>query len=62
MSPQPRANVMTPPIPAPPPQEERLQLGDAAPDFEAIGMDGQTQRLSDYRGKRVILTFNRADW
>jgi peroxiredoxin len=31
-----------------------------APDFSAAGSEGQTVRLSDYRGKKpVVLIFNR---
>ena len=35
----------------------KLQIGDAAPDFEALTDTGQTVKLSDYRGRRVILYF-----
>ena len=35
-----------------------LQVGDAAPDFELSGHDGQTVKLSDFRGKKnVVLVF-----
>jgi len=30
-------------------------VGQAAPDFELLNQEGQTVRLSDYRGKRVII-------
>jgi thiol-disulfide isomerase/thioredoxin len=29
----------------------------AAPDFELIDTDGNTHRLSDYRGKTVVINF-----
>lgn len=35
----------------------KLNVGDAAPDFEALNDEGETVRLSDYRGKRVVLYF-----
>jgi len=31
------------------------QVGDKAPDFELKNQDGKTVRLSDYRGKKVVL-------
>ena len=31
--------------------------GEAVPDFELMGVDGKTYRLSDYKGKRVYLKF-----
>jgi thioredoxin-dependent peroxiredoxin len=34
-----------------------LKVGDPAPDFEALDEQNQTVRLSDFRGKRVILYF-----
>lgn len=29
----------------------------AAPDFELVNLEGETVRLSDYRGRPVALTF-----
>jgi len=34
-----------------------LQVGDRAPDFELKTDTGETVRLSDYRGRRVVLYF-----
>ncbi len=34
-----------------------LRTGDEAPDFEALTDTGETVRLSDYRGRRVVLYF-----
>jgi peroxiredoxin Q/BCP len=34
-----------------------LKVGDPAPDFEALDDQNQTVRLSDLRGKRVVLYF-----
>jgi peroxiredoxin Q/BCP len=36
---------------------EALKIGDMAPDFEAVTDTGETIRLSDFRGKRVVLYF-----
>ncbi len=35
----------------------KVNIGDIAPDFTAITDAGTTVRLSDYRGKRVVLYF-----
>jgi thioredoxin-dependent peroxiredoxin len=32
-----------------------LKVGDRAPDFALRGTDGQTHRLSDYRGKQPVV-------
>ena len=32
-----------------------LKVGDVAPDFSLPGSDGRTHRLSDYRGKQVVV-------
>ena len=34
-----------------------LQVGQAAPDFELPGSDGQVHRLSDLKGKYVVVAF-----
>jgi peroxiredoxin Q/BCP len=34
-----------------------VQIGEPAPDFEAVTDAGEQVRLSDYRGKRVVLYF-----
>ncbi|MFP4090915.1 MAG: thioredoxin-dependent thiol peroxidase [Cyclobacteriaceae bacterium] len=34
-----------------------LQVGDLAPDFEAKNQNDETVKLSDYRGKKVVLYF-----
>lgn len=34
-----------------------LQIGDLAPDFELLSDEGQPVRLSDLRGRRVVLFF-----
>jgi peroxiredoxin Q/BCP len=37
--------------------EHNLTIGDTAPDFTAVTDTGATVRLSDFRGKRVVLYF-----
>jgi peroxiredoxin len=32
-----------------------VKSGEAAPDFELMGHDGKTHKLSDYKGKHVVL-------
>jgi peroxiredoxin Q/BCP len=44
-------------MPTSSPTIDRLEPGDAAPDFEAPTQDGDTLRLSDYRGQYVALYF-----
>lgn len=39
-----------------------LQKGDAAPEFELHATPDQFLKLSDLKGKRVILAFYPADW
>ncbi|MBD0380636.1 thiol-disulfide oxidoreductase ResA [Paenibacillus sedimenti] len=33
------------------------QVGDKAPDFSLIGLDGKTHKLSEYKGKPVLMNF-----
>ncbi|MBT2582861.1 redoxin domain-containing protein [Planococcus sp. ISL-109] len=39
------------------PEVTGVAVGDLAPDFELMTMDGETVRLSDYRGQRVFINF-----
>lgn len=39
------------------PPEPTLKVGDQAPDFALPGSDGKTHRLSEYRGKTVVLAW-----
>lgn len=39
------------------PAAEPLAVGDPAPDFALQGSDGKVHRLSDYRGRTVILAW-----
>ena len=34
-----------------------LKVGDKAPDFSLPGTDGKTHKLSDYKGKTVVLAW-----
>ena len=36
---------------------DHLEIGKEAPDFEATDQDGRTFKLSDYRGKVVVIDF-----
>lgn len=38
-------------------KEIGLAVGDFAPDFELLTLEGETVRLSDYRGQRVFVNF-----
>lgn len=37
--------------------ESGLKVGQTAPDFTLMTLDGKEAKLSDYRGKKVILNF-----
>ena len=37
--------------------EKELQIGDRAPQFEAVTDSGSTVKLDDFRGRRVVLYF-----
>lgn len=48
----------TPQQPAAPAQYSAdLKVGDVAPDFALQGSDGKVHKLSDYRGKTVVLAW-----
>jgi peroxiredoxin Q/BCP len=40
----------------------KVDVGDAAPEFGLPGTGGHTYRLSDYRGKKVVLAFYPGDF
>jgi thioredoxin-dependent peroxiredoxin len=40
----------------------KLKVGDQAPDFELPGTGGKAYRLSDYRGRKLILAFYPGDF
>jgi cytochrome oxidase Cu insertion factor (SCO1/SenC/PrrC family) len=42
---------------APPQYSADLKVGDQAPDFALPGSDGKVHKLSDYRGKTVVLAW-----
>jgi hypothetical protein len=44
------------PAQAPAP-EAKLKTGDRAPEFALQGSDGKVHRLSDYKGKTVVLAW-----
>ena len=43
-------------------ENEGLSVGMAAPDFSLPDSNGNVVRLSDYRGKNVVLVFYPLDW
>ena len=45
------------PPPAPAQYSANLKVGEMAPDFALPGSDGKTHKLSDYRGKTVVLAW-----
>lgn len=49
------AVAMTMQSPQTPPAS--LQVGDAAPEFELKGSDGKTWKLSDLRGRTVVVAW-----
>jgi cytochrome oxidase Cu insertion factor (SCO1/SenC/PrrC family) len=45
------------PTPPPPTMTADLKVGDMAPDFALQGSDGKIHKLSDYKGKTVVLAW-----
>jgi peroxiredoxin len=43
-------------------RKSRLKNGDVAPDFVLRDQGGKEFKLSDFRGKRVLLSFHPAAW
>jgi peroxiredoxin Q/BCP len=39
------------------PVELKVKAGDKAPDFSLPGTDGKTHKLSDYKGREVVLAW-----
>lgn len=39
----------------------KVDVGDAAPDFELAGTGGKTYRLADYKGSNLVLAFYPGD-
>ncbi len=46
-----------PPQQAPQSNPNELKVGDKAPAFALQGSDGKTHKLSDYKGKTVVLAW-----
>jgi peroxiredoxin len=44
------------------PESQTLKPGDAAPDFALPDVDRKLIRLSDFRGKPVVIVFIRGTW
>jgi len=42
---------------ASPAPEAKLKVGDQAPEFALQGSDGKVHKLSDYKGKTVVLAW-----
>jgi peroxiredoxin Q/BCP len=40
----------------------KVDVGDAAPDFELPGTGGKTYKLSDYRGRKLVIAFYPGDF
>jgi thioredoxin-dependent peroxiredoxin len=40
----------------------KVDVGDAAPEFELPGTGGRTYRLSDYRGRKLVIAFYPGDF
>ena len=45
------------PAQSPTPVPKLVNVGDVAPPFSLAGSDGKTHKLSDYKGKAVVLAW-----
>jgi hypothetical protein len=54
---QPGQAASQPGQPQRPQPEPTLKVGDKAPDFALQGSDGKVHKLSDYKGKTVVLAW-----
>ena len=46
-------------VPAMPVESETVPVGSPAPDFTLTSIQGEPVKLSDYRGRNVVLVFLR---
>ncbi|MCH8920538.1 MAG: redoxin domain-containing protein [Chloroflexi bacterium] len=46
-------------VPTMPVESETVPVGSSAPDFTLTSIDGQEVKLSNYRGRKVVLVFLR---
>jgi cytochrome oxidase Cu insertion factor (SCO1/SenC/PrrC family) len=53
----PAAQQTQAPAQTPAPPAVVLNVGDAAPAFSLVGSDGKTHKLSDYKGRAVVLAW-----
>ena len=49
--------AQTPAQPPAQPPAKLVNVGDVAPAFSLAGSDGKTHKLSDYKGKAVVLAW-----
>ena len=49
--------TQTPAQPPAQPPAKLVNVGDVAPAFSLAGSDGKTHKLSDYKGKAVVLAW-----
>lgn len=47
---------------ASPSMADELKVGDKAPEFSLKGEGADTVNLADFKGKKLVITFNRANW
>ena len=45
-----------------PSELNRIKVGQPAPDFTALTIEGRPARLAQYHGKNIVLVFYRGQW